>query len=168
VARFRGDLALATEHYRRAVDIFQSLQLPYDSAIALTNLGLAALQTGHADEARDAMERALRMSERIDYAYLSLGIQLNLAHVLAVLGEERASNEMLEKALALADQVELIDPDYALPLEKLGDLKAASGKGAEAGALYERAAEMWKELGRTADTARTEARRRATAADPGS
>jgi serine/threonine protein kinase/tetratricopeptide (TPR) repeat protein len=163
VARFRGDLKLATEHYRRAVDIFESLQLPYDAAIALTNLGLAARQAGNLDEAREAMERALRVSERVHYAYLTLGIKLNLAYVLALLGEEAASNELLEQALALSDDVELVDPDYALPLEMLGDLKAASGRGSEAGVLYERAWEMWKDLGRTADLERIEARRRAPA-----
>jgi len=158
VARYRGDLSLAADNYRRAVDIFQSLRLPYDTAMALTNLGLAAREAGNLDEAIDALRRALTVSERVGYAYLTLGIRLNLAHALALVGFEDESEAMLSASLELADSVELVDPDYALPLELLGNLKAASGKTAEADALYVRAREMWHEMGRLEDEARVDRR----------
>jgi hypothetical protein len=65
---------------------------------------------------------------------------------------------LLEESLALADRVELIDPDYARPLEMIGDLKASHGRLAEADALYARAREMWEELGRDDDIQRMESR----------
>jgi tetratricopeptide (TPR) repeat protein len=158
VARFRGDFRLATEHYRRAVDIFQSLQLPFDAAIALTNLALVARESGNLAESEDALGRALKVAERVGFAYLTLGVKLNLAHVLALAGREEDSNRLLEESLELADRVELIDPDYARPLELMGDLKASAGRLAEAEALYDRARSMWEELGRTDDIARLERR----------
>ncbi len=158
VARYRGDLKLASEHYRRAVDIFQSLRLPYDAAIALSNLGLTARESGNLDEAVDALQRALRVSERVGYAYLTLGVKLNLAHVLAMRGEHEASERLLADSLELADDVDIVDPDYASPLEQLGDLMHASGRRREAAALYARAADMWRELGRPDDFERVDNR----------
>lgn len=156
VARYRGDLKLASEHYRRAVDIFQSLRLPYDAAIALSNLGLTARESGNLDEAVDALQRALRVSERVGYAYLTLGVKLNLAHVQALRGEDRASEQLLGESLELADDIDIVDPDYASPLEQLGDLMHASGRRREAAKLYARAADMWRELGRLDDFERVD------------
>jgi tetratricopeptide (TPR) repeat protein len=158
VARFRGDYRTATEHYRRAVDIFQALQLPFDAAIALTNLALVARESGNLEEAKDALRRALLVAERVGFAYLTLGVKLNLAHVLALGGEDEESNALLEESLALADRVDLIDPDYARPLEMIGDLKASTGRLGEADALYARAREMWEELGREDDIRRMDRR----------
>lgn len=158
VARFRGDLALAAENYRRAVDIFQDLELPYDAAIALTNLGLTARDDGRLDEARDALERALRVARRIDYPYLTLGASLNLAHVHALQGNLDACAEQEAESRALADEVELVDSDYAWPFEQLGEMRYARGEFDDAVDLLRRASRMWHELGRTDGHDRVEAR----------
>jgi serine/threonine protein kinase/tetratricopeptide (TPR) repeat protein len=158
VARFRGDFRLATENYRRAVDIFQALQLPFDAAIALTNLALVARESGSTDEAEEALRNALRVAERVGYAYLTLGVKLNLAHVLALNGAHEEAEVQLAESLGLADKVEMVDPDYARPLEALADLLASSGRLEQASELYERAREMWEELGRPEDIARIASR----------
>jgi tetratricopeptide (TPR) repeat protein len=148
IARFRGDYPLATEHYRRAVDIFQSLRLPFDTALALTNLSLVARDSGNLVESEDALRRALKVAERVGFAYLVLGIKLNLAHVLTLAERLDEANVNLAEALALADETELVDPDYARPLEEIARLKAEAGQTTEADALMERARAMWTELGR--------------------
>ena len=148
VARFRSDFVAARAYYRRAVGIFQSIRIPFDAAIALTNLGLVAHQAHDLLAARDAFQRALRVSIHINYPYLILGSKLNLAWVVAELGDENRSNLLLKEALSMVENFPRIDPDYALPLEKLGELKAAAGKLDEAHILYEHAYKLWSELGR--------------------
>jgi tetratricopeptide (TPR) repeat protein len=160
VARFRGDFALAKEHYRQAVDVFQSLHLPFDAAIGLTNLALVARESGNLEQAEEALRSALRVAARVGYAYLTLGVKLNLAHVLALRGEEAEAGRLLSESLELADKVELVDPDYARPLEALADLMASSGRREQAGELYERARDMWEELDRPDDLERITERMR--------
>lgn len=158
VARFGGQFARAADLYRRAVDIFQSLQLPYDAAVALTNLGLVAMESGRNSEAAAAFERAAEVSERVGYTYLSIGIGLNLAYVLGRMGLDDEAREALERSLALADASDMVDPDYARPLERLADVMATSGARDQARALLGRAREMWRELGRSDDLERIEKR----------
>ncbi len=158
VARFRGEFARAADLYRRAVDIFQTLELPYDTALALTNLGLVAMDSRRFVDAESAFRRAAAVSERVGYAYLTIGIGLNLAHVLAQLGREEESSATLESSLALADASTLVDPDFARPLERLADAFALSGHDVEARQMLERAKAMWDELGRADDSSRIDAR----------
>ena len=165
VARFRGDYEAAATSYRRAVDIFQSLRLPYDAALALTNLGLVARDSGQSFEAEDAFRRALVVSERVGFAYLTIGVGLNLAHVLALQGRDQESDQVLVQALELADEADLVDPDYAAPLEALGDLRAASGRHRESAVLLQRARDMWSELGRESDIRRVDERIRGAVLD---
>ncbi|MCB9506562.1 MAG: tetratricopeptide repeat protein [Myxococcales bacterium] len=157
VARFRGDAVRATELYRRAVEVFQSLRLPYDAAIALTNLGLVAIDAGRDGEAEDAFRRALVVAERIGYAYLTIGVGLNLAFVLARQGRDDDAHEVLEGSLELVDRSELVDPDYAKPLERLAELLSASGDRSEARDLLLRARSMWAGLQRSSDMERVDA-----------
>jgi tetratricopeptide (TPR) repeat protein len=154
VARFTGDFTHAANLYRRAVDIFQSMSLPYDAAIALTNLGLVAMEGGRDIEAEGAFRRAAEVAERLGAAYLAIGIGLNLACVLGRLGQENESRTTLDESLALADVSDLVDPDYARPLERMADILAASGDRDAALAALARARSMWAELGRPDDGAR--------------
>lgn len=154
VARFRGDTALATDHYRRAVEIFQQIGVPFDAAIALTNLGVVARDAGQFDAAEDAFQRALTVCEAVGYPYLILGVKLNLALNDALSGREERSRRLVEESLTLTAEVDLVDPDYAHPLERIGDLRRESGRIEEAETLYGHALTMWRELGRSTDAER--------------
>ena len=154
VYRFHGDFAQASEKYREAVEMFQRLDLPYDTAIALTNLGIVARDSGDFGRAEEALRQAFETADRIGHAYVISGAGLSLAHVLAMLGRLEESESMLAHALAVADAGHLVDPDYAVPLEKLAELRASQGDEATARNLLERALDMWTNLGREADRER--------------
>lgn len=154
VARFSGEFARAADLYRRAGDIFQSLALPYDTALALANLGLVAMESGRFTEAENAFRRGAAVAEGVGYAYLSIGIGLNLAFVLAQLGRDDEAKEALERSLSLADSSELVDPDFARPLERLADTFSHSGHRQDARRMLERARSMWHDLGREEDSTR--------------
>lgn len=158
VARFSGEFARAADLYRRAVDIFQSLQLPYDAALALTNLGLVAMESGRHSEAAAAFRRAEEVAERVGATYLAIGIGLNLAYVLARMGRDDEAQAVLGSSLERADASDLVDPDYARPLERLADVLATSGAKREARKVLQRAREMWRELGRAEDLERIDRR----------
>lgn len=158
VARFRGDLALAADHYRRAVEMFQQIGVPFDAAIALTNLGVVARDSENHAAAADAFERALQVCEAIGYPYLILGVKLNLALGLALAGDRARADQLLAESIHLTSEVELVDPDYALPLERMADLKRADGAPEDAAPLYALALAMWQDLGREEDVARVQAR----------
>lgn len=144
IARYRGDLDLATEHYRRAVDIFQSIGVPFDAAIALTNLGIVAREGGRRALSEDAFRRALLVSERVGFKYLVLGVQLNLALLLAMQDNLEEAESLASAALTLADAVSLVDPDFAEPMDRLATVleDPSLRKG-----LRARAERMWTELG---------------------
>ena len=154
VARFRGDFAGADSHYRRAVDMFQRLELPFDTAVALSNLGIVARESADFERAEDAFRRALGVAENADGAYLVAGAGLCLAHVLELLARHEEADEVLGRALAAAEEADIVDPDFAVPLERLAVLRAAGGEEGVARELLTRAYGMWTELGRTGDAAR--------------
>lgn len=149
IARFRQDLDLASEQYRRAVDIFQAIGVPVDAAIALTNLGIVARESRKYDLSEDAFKRALKVSQRVGFSYLILGVKLNYALLLAESGEREAAEAMAAEALEMSAVVELVDPDFAAPMELL----AKSLGNTELGeALDKRAKAMWAELNRRPDS----------------
>jgi hypothetical protein len=65
--------------------------------------------------------------------------------------ELRASQSLTE-----LDATGFVDPDYALPLELIGAATATAGDTAQAALLLERARDMWAELKRETDVARTQ------------
>jgi serine/threonine protein kinase/tetratricopeptide (TPR) repeat protein len=166
IARYRHDLPLASEHYRRAVDIFQALTLNLDAALALTNLGLVALASSRFLEAEDALRRALKNVRRLDASpYLLIGITLNLAQLLTQTHRVDEALPLLDEGCALLQNTQLVDPDYARPLEAIADhLSADPSAHPRALALYHLAISQWQELGRTDDLRRATARLEAISA----
>ena len=156
VARFRNDLPLAAEHYQRAVTIFESIGVPFDAAIALTNLGIVARDAGKLAEASSAFARAVAVSERIHYPYLLIGAKVNWAAAEALAGNRDAAETLLRDSLTELDTTGFVDPDYALPLELIGTERATAGDKPRATQLLERARDMWAELKRETDVARTQ------------
>lgn len=154
VYRFRGDFAHAARYYREAVELFQRLELPSDTAIALTNLGIVARESGDFGRSETELRRAFDVARTIGHAYVIVGAGLSLAHVLAMLGRFDESDEVLADSLRVADAGGIVDPDFAVPLERLADLRASQGDGERSIPLLERAQEMWTELGRARDEER--------------
>ena len=62
----------------------------------------------------------------------------------------------ISQSLTELDATGFVDPDYALPLELIGTATATAGDTAQAALLLERARDMWAELKRETDVARTQ------------
>ena len=62
----------------------------------------------------------------------------------------------IPQSLTELDATGFVDPDYALPLELIGAATATAGDTAQAALLLERARDMWAELKRETDVARTQ------------
>ncbi|MFT4705402.1 MAG: tetratricopeptide (TPR) repeat protein [Bradymonadia bacterium] len=158
IARFRGDFDGATMRYREAVDIFQRLELPIDAAVALSNLGIVARDSGDLVGAEDALQGAADVAERLGYAYLIAGAGLALAHVQTLLGKPPGvAARTLHRALDVVDASSMVDPDFAIPLERLAELHCQAGEPEAALRLFERSHDMWRDLGREDDRARVAA-----------
>jgi eukaryotic-like serine/threonine-protein kinase len=154
VARFRARYGEAREHYDRALEIYQAMGAEYDVAVVLANLGLTAIALGEFSAARNHLLAGRALTAQEDYPYLVAGIEYNLALATALAGEgEQAS---LDSILELAERFPVPDLDYAQPLERLGELKAASGRIDEAVALWHKARDIYRELELEEDQARVE------------
>lgn len=154
IARFERRPWDAEESYRRALEIYESIGAEYDIAVALANLGLNSLGTSEYEAAEEYLVSALGLVEAGDFPYLIAGIEYNRALVKALSGAEAESDEASAKALNISERIGIADIDYAQPLEKLGQLRAQAGRLAEARQLWERAGQIYAELGLDADAER--------------
>ena len=97
-----------------------------DNAVALCQLGTLAAQLGHADAARQLIERAIAVAPTYPSALNALGV-LHASH-----GREPAAEECFRKALGL-------DGQAVETMRNLGTLLVATGRAAEALSYLERA-----------------------------
>ena len=146
IARFRSDVEAARNHYDRALEIYEAIGARYDVAVVYTNRGLTAMRCDELEEARRFLESARRLVADEEYPYLQAGVEINLALVEAMRGDDENSSEILEGVIELADQFDIPDLDYAQPLEELGRLRSREGRAAEAMELWQRARDIYEEL----------------------
>jgi tetratricopeptide (TPR) repeat protein len=154
IARFEGRLDEARERYVRARTILESIGARYDVALVMVNLGLTELRRRDFAAAERHMQSALGLVEAKDFPYLVAGVEFNMALVKAMRGQDEEANALLRRVLALNEQVPISDLDFAEPLEKLGSLRAAEGSVEQARLLWERARQIYDELGLSNDLGR--------------
>jgi tetratricopeptide (TPR) repeat protein len=142
----------------RARAIWESIGAQYDVALVVVNLGLIALKRREFAEAEAHLQAALEQIEWRDYPYLVAGVEFNMALIKAMRGQDEEANRLLRQVLALNAQVPISDIDFAEPLERLGSLRAAQQNENEARVLWERAREIYQELGLREDLERVERR----------
>lgn len=149
IARFEQQHDEADRRYARALEIYEAIGAEYDIAVALANLGLNSIAISDYQSAEGYLESALTMIGAGDYPYLLAGVEYNLALVHALRG--RADSEEIRSVVNLADRLPIADLDYAQPLERLAALRAGVGEHEEAAALWEKAREIYDDLGLDAD-----------------
>ena len=155
IARFEQRHDDADRSYARALEIYEGIGAEYDIAVALANLGLNSIAIADYQSADGYLEAALTIIGAGDFPYLLAGVEYNLALVHALRGQ--ADSEEIRSVVDLADRLPIADLDYAQPLERLAALRADSGAQDEAVALWEKARDIYDELGLDADRDRIEA-----------
>lgn len=146
VARFRGLYSEARGHYDRALELYQTIGAEYDVAVVYANLGLTAIALGEFAAARLHLLAGRRLIAQEDYPYLVAGVEYNLALATALAGEDEQSAASITHVLDLAERFPIPDLDYAQPLERLAEIRAAAGSMEEAIALWSKARDIYGEL----------------------
>ncbi len=154
IARFEQQYDDADRSYARALEIYEGIGAEYDIAVALANLGLNSIAIADYQAAEGYLEAALTIIGAGDYPYLLAGVEYNLALVHALRGQ--ANSDEIRSVVDLAERLPIADLDYAEPLERLASLRADSGDQDEAVALWEKARNIYDELGLDADRDRVD------------
>lgn len=145
------------EYYDQALDltmqsltIFRALGDQYREAIALYEIGNSALRLGRWQVARDHFDAAVKLNTalgldaRLAYVYWGQGLLYHL------IGDERASEEAYQHALAIAQQPDVSNLQVVSDvLWHIGFLYHTQERWAEALAAYNRALDIATELGGT-------------------
>ena len=155
VARFRGDFAGADSHYRRAVDMFSVLP-PFDTAVALSNLGIVARESADFERAEDAPAGARGRGER-GWRLPRRG-RRPVPRARRAARAARGGRRSARPRAAAAEEADIVDPDFAVP----SSASPCCGRPvarASPGNCSPRFG-MWTELGRTGDAARRSTHRR--------
>ncbi len=106
VADGRGDRAGATQLYAKALEIFESLELPFDVAISRNNLAWLHLAEGNPNAARSLFEDAVRGIEPLGGSVFLEGVlHFGLARTASQLGDLELAEKEIEAAV---EAVELL------------------------------------------------------------
>jgi CHAT domain-containing protein len=149
----RGDLAVAREHYRRALALQERIGDSRGMAAAYNNLGLLAQDVGDLDEARRQFAAALELNRRDGRDEVAATNLVNLAGLASLGGDFAQAERMYRDALATwRSRGEWADAASALhglgQLEiRRGDYPAAQLTLAEAVRRYARAEFLYREAG---------------------
>jgi serine/threonine protein kinase/tetratricopeptide (TPR) repeat protein len=155
IARFEDRHDEADRCYARALEIYEGIGAEYDIAVALANLGLNSIALQDYESAEGYLESALTIVGAGDYPYLLAGVEYNLALVHALRG--RADSDEIRSVVDMAERLPIADLDYAQPLAHLASLRANAGDWDEAVALWEKARDIYDELGLHEDRDRVDA-----------
>lgn len=155
IARFEDRHDEADRCYARALEIYEGIGAEYDIAVALANLGLNSIALQDYESAEGYLESALTIIGAGDYPYLLAGVEYNLALVHGLRG--RADSDEIRNVVDMAERLPIADLDYAQPLEHLATLRADAGDWDEATALWEKARDIYDELGLDEDRDRVDA-----------
>ena len=118
---------------------------PRRDAIALADLGLAFLEEGNPQRARDGLEEALAAARRVGDPAREADVLLGLGQALIALGEHGSARQMLDRALSLARSLGDRYTEKAV-LEHLGFVQVAFADHAGALATFEQALALAVEL----------------------
>jgi tetratricopeptide (TPR) repeat protein/tRNA A-37 threonylcarbamoyl transferase component Bud32/TolB-like protein len=136
VSLARGDLAAARRHHELALELREDIG--ETSAAALSRLALAVvdLESGRADDAIDRVRNARRVFEASGEPALQLYAMAVQIDALTALDRTRRAREILDDAVALAEDIEDTDALQVLTGARAG-LALATGRHAEARRLYQ-------------------------------
>lgn len=158
IARLQLRYADANAYYGRALEIYEAIGAEYDLAVVLANLGLNAMGLADFEAADSYLDTAYGIVSAGDFPYILAGIEYNKALLKAIQGDETGMADVMQRVMRRSEATEIADIDYARPLEELGRIRAEAGARDEALKVWERALQIYVDLGLTDDAERVEVR----------
>ena len=137
----RGDLDIAVEEYRRALELFHRLGNRADEALTADDLGVALHLRGRYDEAAASFDRSLSLWKPGDSLDRKAWTLLNRGHLHRDLGEVDAAGGRFHEALSLFQQAKNKSGEAAA-LHALGLLAKDAEQPAAALDFLERALKL--------------------------
>lgn len=137
----RGELSNGLADLRRAIEIYERLQLPQQASNTLNAVATLYNRMGDQAQSRLHSEQALKVQRAAGLVREQAVTQHNLGRVLENLGDWPAARSSFEAVLALSRQISYPRGE-AYALRGLASVSNAEGKGAEALALLDRAAAL--------------------------
>jgi CHAT domain-containing protein/Tfp pilus assembly protein PilF len=146
----RGNLAVAREHYRRALELQERIGDSRGMAAAYNNLGLLARDVGDLDEARRQFAAALALNRRDGRDEVAATNLVNLAGLASLGGDFAQAERMYRDALATW-RARQQWADAASALHGLGQLEMRRGDYPAAQATLNKALSIYEHTGPPAD-----------------
>lgn len=103
VAGYLEDWAQSIDHYRKAIDLYESLGMSADALGVLANLGPTYRSAGRLDDALETYQKALDSLSAMDSPDLEAQIQMNLGNLYVNLGQSEAALTALNRSLAICE-----------------------------------------------------------------
>jgi tetratricopeptide (TPR) repeat protein len=136
-----GDFRAGMAHARRAVEISTEAQHPLSEVLGWLAVGHLSLRKGDLDEAIEALERGVGLSDRYSLPLWRLRLETSLGVAHAYCGRLAEGIEMTSRALAGAESIGLM-VDQPLLHVHLGEALLLAGRMDEAIAHAKRALEL--------------------------
>ena len=146
LARAEGDLVRAEAAYRRAIELYRSID-SREVAYPEIDLGLILVERGQYREARRYLEGTLPVFQRQGRRVIVAGIQVALMCIAASEGSFGEWDERIAIARGLLAQTDCVESDLAATARLAGDLARGAGELSRARDAYELSLAQWRVLG---------------------
>jgi predicted ATPase/transcriptional regulator with XRE-family HTH domain len=146
LARVRGDLTQATEHFTESLRLWREQDDQSGIALALNSLGVLAFKQSDYNRARSFFEDSLALSQRLnDMHRLAMALN-NLANIAYKQGELQRASELYQQGLQLMQGDQANQRTIALITANLGEIARLRKEYVEAARLLYQSATIYLEL----------------------
>ncbi|MDT5294890.1 MAG: hypothetical protein QOJ76_1770, partial [Acidobacteriota bacterium] len=144
---FEGSYEAALEHFEHTLKLIGERPASYLLGKIYNNMAGACWFLRRPHEGIRLLEKAVTHFERYDHKANAVNGYNNLGNNLTLIGDWARAQKALERALALASEVDERGAKVPMILDSLGKLRLLRGEHAEARALLERAVALSAEHG---------------------
>jgi class 3 adenylate cyclase/tetratricopeptide (TPR) repeat protein len=141
-----GGFAEGIAYGREGLEVGESVDDPYSFSIASLSLGMLYAIKGDLEDARDVLERGLRIAGERHVTLQAPRVRGVLGHVLALAGRIAEGEALLDEALSVIESMEQ-GAFHALLLVRRGEAHLRAGHGKDAQACADRALRLARERG---------------------
>jgi eukaryotic-like serine/threonine-protein kinase len=153
IARFQGDLGAAEAGYRRAKELYDSLE-SVDRFVPPLNLALVLLAREQYIEAHVVLREVVTLLEAMGRRGALGLVWLALVPCAAGVADWAGFDRYFDRATQTLAEGGMTDPDIAWPAELAGTLALTAGKTERARRTLELSRRQWSALGRSDDAQR--------------
>src|ERR671916_218475 len=144
---YEGDYEPALEHFQQALKLIGDHPAPYLLGKIYTNMAGACWFLKRPQEGIGYLEKAIGYYERTEHKANATDGYNNLGNNLILVGDWKRAQDALERALALASEIDANGPRVPMVLDSLGELRMLRGDLHEAQVYLERAVRLAREHG---------------------